>query len=140
MTADHEPELIAAAREAVEAGMQQATTYWQAAAANPGQGMEVRLPSSPGVVGLSYDLAPEPAPMPGNPSAPRLVPDYASDEVGGAIHLAGSPAARTQWAAGTTVTVLPGARSSLAYVGASNRQTWRARLRTAWAALLGRSR
>jgi hypothetical protein len=33
--------------------------------------------------------------MPGNPSL-KLVPDYASDIVGGAIHH-GSPASRTEW-------------------------------------------
>jgi len=137
MTAADQPELIDAAAQAIAKGMEQATQYWQAAAANPGYGAEVRLPSSPGVVGLSYDLAPEPAPAPGRPQM-KLVPDYGSPIVGGELHY-GAPVARTQWPAGTTVTVLPRARSSLAYVPASSTPTWRSRLREAWAALLGRS-
>jgi hypothetical protein len=141
MTAADEPELIADAREAIVQGMEQAREYWQAAEAKAGYGMEVRLPSTPGpigpVVGLSYDTAPEPAPAPGNPKI-KLVPDYASDVVGGALHH-GSPAARTSsWPANTSITVLPGARSSVAYVPASSTPTWRARLREAWLALLGR--
>jgi hypothetical protein len=141
MTADHEPELIAAARAAVEAGMQQAMAYHGAAGQAAGIGAEVSLPSTPSaagpVKGLSFDTPGDPAPAPGNPKI-KLVPDYASDVVGGALHH-GSPAARTQWPAGTTVTVLPGARSSLAYVPASSTPTWRSRLREAWDALLGRS-
>jgi hypothetical protein len=142
MTAADQPELIDAAAAAVEAGMQQAREYREAAMAKAGYGMEVRLPSVPGpagpVVGLSYDTAPEPAPMPGNPKI-KLVPDYASDVVGGAIHPAGSPAARTQWPAGTTVTVLPGARSSLEYVPASTAsESWTKRLAAAIRVLLGR--
>jgi hypothetical protein len=142
MTADEQA--AAAAAAAVELGMQTAEQYWQAAAANPGVGAEVRLPSYPNasigrpVVGLSYDTPGEPAPMPGNPAL-KLTPDYASDVVGGAIHPAGSPAARTQWPAGTTVTVLPSARgSSVQYVSASSRQGLLSRLREAWSTLLGR--
>jgi hypothetical protein len=137
MTASDEQ--TAAAAKAVQLGMQTAEQYWQAAAANPGVGVEVHLPSWPGPAGptkgLSYETPGEPAPMPGNPSL-KLVPDYASDIVGGAIHH-GSPASRTEWPANTTVsTIFP--RSSVQYVPASSRQTWRSRLREAWSALLGR--
>jgi hypothetical protein len=118
MTAADQPELIAAAAAAVEAGMEQAQLYQEAAAARPGQGAEVRLPSTPGVVGLSYDTPGDPAPMPGRPQI-KLVPDYASDVVGGASHPAGGPAASAQWPANTNVTVVPGALSSLVYAPAS---------------------
>jgi hypothetical protein len=134
MTAADQPELIAAAAAAIEAGVQQDRAYREAAEAKAGYGMEVRLPSAPGTVGLSYDLAPEPAVTPGNPKAARLVPDYASPAVGGELHH-GSPAARTQWPADTSIRVMP---SSIQYVPASARQTWRSRLREAWDALLGR--
>jgi hypothetical protein len=129
MTADDQPELIDATAQAIAQGMEQATTYWQAAAAAPGYGMEVRLPSAPGTVGLSYDQAPEAAPAPGRPSL-KLTPDYASPAVGGDPHLAGSPAARTQWPSGTTVTVLGGTRpSSVTYAPAS--EPWTKRLAAA---------
>jgi hypothetical protein len=141
MTAADEPELIAAAAAAIEAGMEQAKQYREAAESKAGYGMEVRLPSVPGpagpVKGLSYDTPGEPAPAPGNPAL-KLLPDYASDVVGGALHH-GAPAARTRWPANTTVTVLPGARSSVQYVPATTQPTWRSRLREAWSALLGRS-
>jgi hypothetical protein len=137
-------QLIAAAAQAVESGMQVAQQHWQAAAANPGVGAEVRLPSYPipsirrPVTGLGYDTPGEPAPAPGNPAF-KLTPSYASDVVGGAVHPAGSPAARTQWPAGTTVTVLPGARSSLAYIPASTaHQSWLERLATTIKRVLGR--
>jgi hypothetical protein len=81
MTAADQPELIAAAAAAVEAGMEQAQLYQEAAAARPGQGAEVRLPSTPGVVGLSYDTPGDPAPMPGRPqsSSCRTMPPMLSE-------------------------------------------------------------
>jgi hypothetical protein len=147
MTADHEPEQIATVAAAIEQGMQTAETYWKAAEANPGVGMEVPLPSYPDpaigrpVQGLGYPAGAEPAPAPGNPKL-KLTPDYASPIVGGELHHgapAGSPAARAQWPAGTTVSIMPGARSSVVYAPASSRQTWVSRLREAIDALLGRS-
>jgi hypothetical protein len=64
MTASDEQ--TAAAAKAVQLGMQTAEQYWQAAAANPGVGVEVHLPSWPGPAGptkgLSYETPGEPAP------------------------------------------------------------------------------
>jgi hypothetical protein len=101
MTADDHPEQIAAAREAVEQGMATAEAYWQAAA-TPGVGVEVRLPSYPipslpPVQGLGYAAGAEPVPMPGNPRL-TLVPNYASPAVGGELHH-GAPVARSNDAA-----------------------------------------
>jgi hypothetical protein len=120
MTAADNPALVAAAAAAVTAGMEQANQYHASAAANPGIGMKVRLPSVPGTVGLSFDTPPEPAPMPGRPAI-KLTPNYASDVVGGALHH-GSPSVPTarsdDWPPNTTIAVLPRS-SSVQFVPAS---------------------
>jgi len=143
-------EQINAAAQAVEQGMQTATAYWQAAAQNPGVGAEIRLPSYPiasigrPVTGLSYDTPGELAPAPGRPHI-KLVPDYASDIVGGAIHQANRPGAPAgmdgvAWPAGQTQPSSVASRtSSVQYVPAhALQQTWRSRLRAALDVLLGR--
>jgi hypothetical protein len=148
MTASDEQ--AAAAREALALGEQTAETYWQAAAANPGVGAEVRLPSYPNpaigrpVVGLSYDTPGEPAPAPGRPRL-KLTPDYSTDVVGGALHLGTSGPGEpgnglldgVAWPAGQPQPSSAHGRS-LVYVPATTQPTWRGRLREAWAALLGR--
>jgi hypothetical protein len=78
----------AAAAAAVDLGMQIAEEYWQAAGANPGNGLQVALPSvtdSQGrpVIGEGYDVSPS-APALRPPTRPALVPDYGAPAVGGA--------------------------------------------------------
>ena len=149
MTAADNDQLIAAAREAVAAGEVTALEYWTAAAQTPGTGWQVSLPSYPHpslppLQGEGYNL-PAGTPALRRPERPlQLTPDYGSPAVGGAAHHAmgsGTPAGMdgVAWPPGTTVSsVFPARTSSVQYVGASSRQTWRARLREAWSALLGR--
>jgi hypothetical protein len=149
MTAAADDQLIADAAAAAAQGMQVASDYWQSAGQTPGQGMEVRLPSYPNpsigrpFAGLSYDTPPEPAPLPGRPSI-KIMPDYASDAVGGALHH-GSPtttATRSDgWLAGTILVSLPpAARSSVTYVSASMApKSWPERVVAAIRRAFGRS-
>jgi hypothetical protein len=146
MTASEEQ--INAAAAAVTAGMELAEQYWKAAAAAPGKGLAVALPSVPDAQGrrpqgLGFDL-PDDVPALREPERPRLVPDYASPVVGGAAHHAlgsGAPAGMdgVAWPAGQTQPSSVASRTStVQYVPASSRQTWVSRLREAWDALLGR--
>jgi hypothetical protein len=148
MTATEEQ--TAAAAAAVELGMATAEAYWKAAEAKAGYGMAVALPSVPDSQGrrpqglgfgddVPADALREPA------ARPRLVPDYgASPIVGGAAHLGldrGSTGALDglPWPAGQAQPSSVARRtSSVQYVPASSRPTWRSRLAEAWAALLGR--
>ena len=145
-------EQIAATREAIELGERVALEYREAAAANPGVGAEIRLPSYPiasigrPVTGLGFDTAPEPAPAPGRPRL-KLTPDYSTDVVGGALHLGTSGPGEpgnglldgVSWPAGQPQpSSAYGRSSSMHYIPASAQPTWRSRLREAWAALLGR--
>jgi hypothetical protein len=148
VTARDDPALVAEVAAAIEAGMEQAKQYREAAMAKAGYGMEVRLPSVPGpagpVVGLGYDTAPEPAPMPGNPKL-TLTLNYASDLVGGSLHHGSPNTATTRsdgWPAGTTfLSSLPGARSSMTYVSASSMapKSWPGRVLAAIKRAFGRS-
>jgi hypothetical protein len=123
--------------------MEQATQYWQAAEAAAGYGAPVDLPSYPltslpPVQGLGYAAGAEPAPMPGNPRL-TLVPDYASDIVGGSLHH-GAPVARSSDAALSrmTFTSLPPVwRSSMTYAPAS--EPWPKRFAAAVKRMFGRS-
>jgi hypothetical protein len=138
MTAADEPELIDAAAQAIAQGTATAQAYHSAAASNPGMGAEVRLPSTPGTVGLSYDTAPEPAPMPGRPSM-KLVPHYASPAVSGDLHY-GAPVARSSDAAlsSMTFTSLPPVwRSSMTCAPAS--ESWPKRFAAALKRMFNRS-
>jgi hypothetical protein len=148
MTAADNPEQIAATREAVDLGMQTAQEYWQSAAANPGVGLSVALPSEPDALGrtpqgLGFDLPPDVPALRKPEPRPRLVPEYASEPVGGMLHHSARPGTSSgmdgvAWPPGTNVSAIFPARSSVQYIGASARQTWRSRLREAWAALTGR--
>jgi hypothetical protein len=139
MTAADNPEQITAAREAVEQGMATAEAYWQAAAAAPGRGLAVALPSVPDAQGrrpqgLGFgDDVPADALRPG-PERPRFVPDGASPVVGGAYHTMGSGAPAgmdgVAWPAGQTQPSSMASRaSSVLVVSASAAQeSWPRRL------------
>jgi hypothetical protein len=150
MTATEEQ--LAAAAAAVELGMQTAEAHWKAAEAKAGYGWAVALPSVPDSqgrlpqgLGFGDDV---PADALREPERPlRLVPDYsAAPVVGGQLHHASQPGSRggldgvASWPAGQPqISSVARRASSMQYVGASSRETWRSRLREAWSALFGRS-
>jgi hypothetical protein len=135
------PEQVQAAGAALELGQQLAREYHAAAAASPGVGLAVSLPSVAGPLGppqgLNFDL-PADVPALRKPApAPRLVPDYASQAVGGlGFHSTtpGTPAAfdGVSW---------PSPRSSsIAYISPRSMPTLGTRIRRAFEVLLGRRR
>jgi hypothetical protein len=139
MTADSRE--VAAAAAAQQLGEATAAAYWQAAAATPGAGALVALPSAPGVAGESFNV-PSSTPAIRPQARPVAQPQYADLAVGGIGP--GGYHGNTSGASGALEGVpVPSVRGdSLVYIPvsspAASRPSLGDRLRGAWKALWSR--